>query len=154
MIGKSLSFCLLAFMLVTALWGGNTTVAHASVKESIETSFNVEENLDSLPFEVQYKIDELQWRDDSGSALVHKDGRTYAILSLGVRPTTGYSINIDGIFVSSGQMAIWASEVRPNSNAVLVQQLTSPVKVISIPDPTHKIRDLSGLIENRRRSNQ
>ncbi|SMP06007.1 PrcB C-terminal [Laceyella tengchongensis] len=144
MDGKRMRVCLLAFLMVTALWGGIPSNSYASAEESLETSFKIVENINYLPNEVKNKVQELQWRVTDGHALVHKDGIAYVILSLGIRPTTGYTIEVDSVVrINDTRLLIWANEVKPQPHAVVSPQLTSPVQVLSMPDPFHKIKHVS-----------
>jgi hypothetical protein len=144
MDGKRMRVCLLAFLMVAALWGGIPSNSYVSAEESLETSFKIIENINYLPNEVKNKVQELQWRVTDGHALVHKDGIAYVILSLGIRPTSGYAIEVDSIVrINDTRLLIWANEVKPQPHAVVSPQLTSPVQVLSMPDPSHKIKHVS-----------
>ncbi|MDR6226774.1 protease complex subunit PrcB family protein [Desmospora profundinema] len=124
-----LFFCSL---LAVVLFLSTTTMAHAEISNQSEVPFVVE-SLDSLPDDVYNQMEEMRFQPYSGIEVVPKEDRTYIILSLGLRPSTGYEIMVNRVVQDGDHILVWATEIPPSDDEVVLPVLTSPVKVISIP---------------------
>ncbi|PTX58301.1 protease stability complex PrcB-like protein [Melghirimyces profundicolus] len=80
---------------------------------------------------------------DSGKSSlteVRAGDRTYLILSLGQRPTGGYSIRVNEVVKKGDTIRVVAEEVPPAKGSFTTQALTKPTVVISVKSPDEKVR--------------
>lgn len=101
-----------------------------------------QESQDSLPDEVkQRQVEVMQAAGDkfSHSEIISGD-RTYLILSLGQRPTGGYSIRINEVVRKGNTIRIHAEEVPPAQDAFTTEAITYPSIVISLVSPKREVK--------------
>jgi hypothetical protein len=58
---------------------------------------------------------------------------TLIAISLGMRPTSGYSINVNKVLKEKGKILIQASEICPKKNQIVLMVITYPSILIKIP---------------------
>ncbi|MFC4076921.1 protease complex subunit PrcB family protein [Salinithrix halophila] len=89
-----------------------------------------QESLEDLPGNVKSEIqraEKQEVRVETG-----EDGRTYLILSLGKRPTGGWSIRVNQVVQNNSTVRVDAEEVPPPSSSFNTQVISSPITVISL----------------------
>ncbi|MFC4075892.1 protease complex subunit PrcB family protein [Salinithrix halophila] len=89
------------------------------------------ESLDNLPSEVKSEVNRFKQKQISGFTPVKIGGKTYVILSLGLRPTSGYDLELLQAIRHGSSILIWTREIRPSEDEFVAPVLTTPVKVIS-----------------------
>lgn len=77
-----------------------------------------------------------------GAKLVQVNNKAYVILSLGLRRSTGYNIEITKATLKNGQLIIWATEHAPSGDFV-GWVFTNPRKIISVPDEGLEVKHLT-----------
>ncbi len=55
------------------------------------------------------------------------------LLSIGERPTSGYTVSIDQVLLKDDTLRIWAHESCPSEGAMVLQVLTQPYVLFSVP---------------------
>jgi hypothetical protein len=55
------------------------------------------------------------------------------VVSMGERPSGGYAIEVDGVFLSGGTLYVSVQEVSPGSDCMTTAALTQPVAAVAVP---------------------
>lgn len=117
--------------------------ARGASGESREESLPFQqESPQSLPDEVKQKQAEV--RQVGGNGIYHTEVRSgdriYLILSLGQRPTGGYSIRVNEVVRKGNTVRINAEEVPPSKNTFTTQAISRPNTVISLKQPKGEVQ--------------
>lgn len=91
------------------------------------------EDVNALPSNVKKAVDSLLETKQQGSRLVADKERTFLAVSIGERPTGGYSVNVKRIAKGNDTLYVDAIEEQPPQGAVVTQVLTYPYTVVSVP---------------------
>ncbi|GAA4710076.1 protease complex subunit PrcB family protein [Brevibacillus fulvus] len=76
-----------------------------------------------------------QLRPSGGDRLVRADGKFYLVISLGQRPTGGYSLQLQKMDqLANGEWQITVAEQKPQPGMMTTQVITYPTLVIALPD--------------------
>ncbi|MCX7570023.1 protease complex subunit PrcB family protein [Tumebacillus sp. DT12] len=94
--------------------------------------YEVIEDLSALPQEVQQGLQGKQ--QSEGLTVVEAEGATYALLSLGERPTGGYTIEVQQVIESAGRIEIHAKVKEPAAGLSVIQMITYPALVVKLPE--------------------
>jgi uncharacterized lipoprotein YehR (DUF1307 family) len=79
-------------------------------------------------------------RKTGGVRAVTTQQRTYIIIALGERSTTGYSVKVKSVIKQATHLQVTYIEKKPGPNDVVAQVLTYPYIVISVPQSNLPVR--------------
>jgi hypothetical protein len=134
----------LVIILTASLVGCSTPVFSSndpsrditSLPNGSQLAFSVEGP--SLPSPITEIVEVV--RQTGGARTINLNERTYIVIALGQRSTSGYSIEIGSISKKSDHVEISYTENEPNPNQSLAQMITHPYVVISIPQSQLPVR--------------
>ncbi|SMO61804.1 protease complex subunit PrcB family protein [Melghirimyces algeriensis] len=101
-----------------------------------------EESMEQLPVEVQHKHMEVMnaSKDGLSHTEVRHGDKTYIILSLGQRPTGGYSIRVNEVVKKGTTIHVIAEEMAPSKETITTQAISHPFTVISLKTPDQDVQ--------------
>lgn len=116
--------------------GGGMSREHKPDEKSPQNDADIpfrQESPQHLPAEAKEKWDAMQASEEPTGVAVHADGRTYVIAALGMRRTGGYRIEVQSIYRRGQTVDVYAEEHAPAPGSLVIQVITYPVTVVSIP---------------------
>ncbi|SFT01494.1 protease complex subunit PrcB family protein [Marininema halotolerans] len=105
------------------------TQSHSPVAKA--SSFQ-SETLKNLPNNVKEQVNLLQTKQEKGLITLKSDGRTYIILSLGTRPSSGYQFAVEYFTQWGSKVFLTTHETTPASGQMVSPMITNPISVISV----------------------
>ena len=130
--------CLASFVL-TGCKGDGSTDSGSDLAQPVTISERVNGNSAALKAIGTLHIETQADYDALGDADIFPGGLDFGqydlvIVALGEQPTGGYSVNIESIQLTGGELAVTGKASAPGPDAVTTQALTYPYCAVSIPN--------------------
>lgn len=90
------------------------------------------EEIENLPPKVKEESEKAKGGASDRETVVIVDERTYIIVSLGKRPTGGYSVNVSKVEQRGDTLHVYAEEKTPATGSMVIQVISYPMTVISV----------------------
>lgn len=127
---------LLAMVLACALVGNATSYANELTDSIIFTEETI------YPEDVENALTDDELLEQQSAKIIQANKKAYVILSLGWKPSTGYTIDVTNAKIKNDQLIVWATVHHP-SNDFVGYVFTVPMKIISVPDSNQQLKHLT-----------
>lgn len=130
---KAIIFIVLVSLVIAAVWGSDLWEQAFPGDENGKDNYNAVydvENLSRIPAEVKAWVENS--RDVFLGHFKEHEGTTYILVTYGIRPTGGYSVEITDIITENEQITAVADFRRPSSGDIVTQVLTRPYSLKKI----------------------
>jgi uncharacterized lipoprotein YehR (DUF1307 family) len=139
---NKLTLSLIIILTLSLSLAGCGTMAFSSKADesSVPNGTPVDYIVEDEPFPSAVKEIVEVVRKTGGFRAITVQHRTYIIIALGERNTTGYSIKVKSVIKQSDHLQVTYVEKKPGPNDVVAQVLTYPYIVVSVPESNLPVR--------------
>lgn len=93
--------------------------------------FTIEQE-EALPPNIKTAVEKVTSSKLSQNQVVPAAGRSYLIVTLGERPTAGYTVHIQKVEQQGNALHVYVKEKPPAKGAMVIQVISYPYTVVSI----------------------